>query len=84
MPVVTFVPSTSSRARDRGFDHAQMISSELAICRERHHARLQIWKSQVRQLGASREQRKSQLKGIFRPKNQYLFKIGTFCWYMML
>ena len=73
-PLVAFVPTVTSHRRARGFDHAEYIARELAKGRDWHYARLLHRTSQVRQLGATREQRQSQLKGLFRPINKQLIK----------
>ena len=71
-PLVAFVPTASSHRRQRGFDHAELIAREVSRLRKWHYARLLHRNSQARQLGATRKQRKEQLKGVFTPTNEQL------------
>lgn len=66
-PTVTFVPTATSHRRTRGFDHAELLAKEIARNRGWRYQRLLHRTTQKRQLGANREQRKAQLKGLFRP-----------------
>ena len=65
-PIMAFVPTATSHRRTRGFDHAELLAKEVAKQRGWRYVRLLHRTSQKRQLGASREQRKAQLKGVFR------------------
>jgi ComF family protein len=73
-PLVTFVPTASSRRRERGFDHAQLIAKELAKLRGWHMVTLLKRQSKIRQIGANRQARRTQLKKAFRPVNTNLIK----------
>lgn len=64
--VVTHVPTASSRIRLRGYDHAQLLAKTLARRLELPYAPLLIRHGQVRQVGARRSQRLSQLQDAFR------------------
>lgn len=71
-PLVTFVPTANIRKRERGFDQAELIARQIAKLKKYPFSRLLIRRTGLRQLGAKREIRKKQLKGAFRPVNQYL------------
>jgi ComF family protein len=73
-PLITYVPTASSRQRERGFDHAQLIAKELAKLRGWHVAALLVRQVKVRQLGATRDVRLAQLKNAFRSVNLTLIK----------
>jgi ComF family protein len=73
-PLVTFVPTASSRRRERGFDQAQLIGKELAKLRGWPITALLHRQAKVRQLGAGRATRRAQLKKAFRPINASLIK----------
>jgi ComF family protein len=66
-PYVTFVPTADSHRRERGFDHAELIAKELAQLRGWRYGRTLVRTRTARQLGASRADRKMQIKGAFRP-----------------
>jgi len=69
-PLVTYVPTAASRRRERGFDQAELLAKELARIRKWQYAPLLVRQADVRQLGSTREQRKKQLRGVFRPTSQ--------------
>lgn len=73
-PILTFVPTTSQHRRSRGFDHAELLAKEVAKLRGWHNARLLNRTSQLRQLGATRQMRKQQLKGAFNYTNLPIIK----------
>lgn len=64
-PLVTFVPSTSSRRRQRGFEHTELMAKELARTHCWNYARVLHRTGQARQVGANRALRKVQLKDAF-------------------
>lgn len=70
-PLITYVPTASSRRRLRGFDQSALLAKELAKIRKYNYASLLARQTQIRQLGSSREERKRQLKGAFRPINKH-------------
>lgn len=73
-PVISFVPTATAHRRARGFDHAEHIAKYLASKRRWRYVRLLQRTAQTRQLGATREQRRKQLKGLYRPINEHLIK----------
>jgi ComF family protein len=73
-PIVTYVPTASSRLRRRGFDHAKLLAKEIAKTRGWQISSFLVRKSQARQLGAKRQTRKEQLKHVFRVINGSLIK----------
>lgn len=73
-PLVTFVPTATRHRRQRGFDHAELLAKELARLRGWHYAPLLSRVSQVQQKGATRLQRKEQLKNVFVAHNRSLIK----------
>jgi ComF family protein len=69
--VITYVPTASSRYRQRGYDQAALIARQLAQIRNVRCIPLLARHGQTRQVGAKRTQRISQLEGAFRPRNAY-------------
>ena len=67
--IITHIPASTSRARVRGYDQAQLIAKSLAGKRGLSHIKLLARYGQKRQLGASRQRRLAQLNGAFRPSN---------------
>lgn len=65
--IVTYVPTASSRRRERGFDHAKLIAAEFARVRRLAYAPLLIRCNQTRQVGHSRSERLAQVAGAYRP-----------------
>jgi ComF family protein len=61
------VPTATSRVRQRGYDQAAVIARELARHTGLEHSRLLSRLGQQRQVGKSRQQRKSQMKELFLP-----------------
>ena len=59
------VPTAPKRVRERGFDHALLISGELSSITGLHSKRLLRRKSNARQLGSSRKDRIVQVQGEF-------------------
>lgn len=55
--VITFVPTATSRVRQRGYDHAHLIAKEFARIRGHACTPLLDRLGQARQVGASRKQR---------------------------
>lgn len=68
-PTVTYVPTSPTRRRARGFDHAQLIAKDLARLRGWPLVALLERHGKLRQLGNKREIRKTQLAGMFRVVN---------------
>lgn len=74
--LVTFVPTAASRQRGRGFDHAERLAKTLAKLQSLRCLPLIERVGAQRQVGATRDQRLTQLEGAFRPVRPYLFQ-GT-------
>lgn len=70
--VIAHVPTANVRVRTRGYDQAALIARELSRELGVPHAALLARVSNVRQLGASRQQRKVQLSNAFRPLKSYM------------
>lgn len=73
-PIITYVPTVPARMRSRGFDHAGILAKEIARQKNWIYIPLLARQMQSRQLGASREQRRSQLKNALRLNNHDLIK----------
>lgn len=58
--VITYVPTSSTRIRNRGYDHSRLIAKELAKLRKLEFRKTLIKKNQSRQVGSSKKQRKIQ------------------------
>jgi ComF family protein len=63
--VVLPVPTATSRIRNRGFDHAELLSKRVAHYTGIRHENLMRRLTQDRQVGAGRKQRFAQLEGAF-------------------
>lgn len=68
LPTVVNVPTSPSRVRQRGFDHTQTLAKELAKQLDAKYLRLLVRNNDLRQVGATRKQRISQISGAFRLK----------------
>jgi len=66
--VVTFVPTATSRRRQRGYDQSELITMHLAMLLGLKSQPLLLRSGQSRQVGATRETRKKQLAQAFRPR----------------
>lgn len=67
--VVTYIPTATSRVRERGFDHADLLASELARSLGLPRASLLIRLGQDQQVGARRTERLRQAKASYKIKN---------------
>lgn len=65
--LVVHVPTATSRARQRGYDHAELIAKALAAELGLEHAPLLRRIGQARQVGSKRAERLEQLERAFRP-----------------
>jgi len=65
--VVTHIPTTRQRERQRGFDQAQLLATAIAKQRALPHKTLLVRKAQTSQVGASRRQRLQQARLLFEP-----------------
>jgi len=66
-PLVTFVPTSTSHTRQRGYDQAELLARELGKQTGLRALRLLVRTSQAHQVGANRTTRLHQLEGAFRP-----------------
>jgi ComF family protein len=66
------IPTATSRVRERGFGHAELLAKKIAAELRQQHAIVLRRLSQVRQLGSAREDRLRQLSTSFTVKNQKL------------
>lgn len=64
--IITHVPTANSRVRLRGYDQAKLIAQHYARMNGLPYATLLARTSDVRQVGASADQRKQQLRNGFR------------------
>lgn len=63
--IIVPVPTATSRIRQRGYDHAELIASHVAKLRGLNMIKAACRLTQSRQVGANRRQRKTQLQGAF-------------------
>lgn len=73
-PTVTYVPTSGAHIRERGYDHAKLIAKELARLRGYNYATMLVRTSSIKQIGATRKERMTQLKNVLRPTNTKLYK----------
>lgn len=69
--IVSYVPTATSRYRQRGYDQSQLLARTLARKLKLPFVPLLSRSGQARQVGARRSQRLRQLEGAFRPRNTY-------------
>ena len=67
--IVTFVPTASTRYRQRGYDQAALLAQELAKQLQLTYMPLLRRTGQSRQVGAKRAERLEQLRGAYHVKN---------------
>ncbi len=72
--IVTYVPTATSHARQRGFDHAQVIVRELARRSGYKYLPILHRTGQQRQVGSSRQRRLQQMEKVFRPRQAALIR----------
>ncbi len=72
--VVTFVPTASRRARERGYDQAALIAKELSVRLGLPFVPCLARIGDNRQVGSNRQLRKQQMEGVFRPLNPAAFQ----------
>ena len=68
--IVVHVPTATSRRRQRGYDQSELIARSLAKSRGLTHKRLLARSGQARQVGATKQQRTSQMSEAFRVCNE--------------
>lgn len=67
--VISYVPSASSRLRQRSFDHSRLIAKEFARLRGLDFAPVLMRRNQLRQVGHTRTERIKQAEGAYRAIN---------------
>jgi ComF family protein len=72
--VITFVPTATSRVRQRGYDQAHLLAKELSRLTKRKTKPLLGRLGQTRQVGATRKQRLVQLQNAFFARNSKAIK----------
>ncbi len=72
--LITYVPTATSRVRERGYDHAKELAKAFAAKRNLPVASLLSRRGQTRQVGATRAERLEQLTGAFSPKHESKIK----------
>lgn len=65
--VITFVPTATSRERQRGYDQSRLIAKEIARIKKCQFAPLLGRTGQTRQVGAARDKRVAQMKASLYP-----------------
>lgn len=75
--LITSVPTATSRVRQRGYDQAAVLARLIAKEQQLSYCSLLGRTSQLRQVGASRQQRQAQLKDIVYVRRQALCKGAT-------
>lgn len=65
----TYVPTSSKRIRERGFDHAKRLAEEVVSLRNGSLTPLLSRSFDVHQVGSSRKARESQVRGMFEAVN---------------
>lgn len=70
--LITFVPDTASRQRERGFVPAQLVARELSRLSGKPYVELLSRTSHTPQVGAGRAKRWSQIQGNFQAKHTEL------------
>lgn len=68
-PVVSFVPTTPSHIRQRGFNHTRLIAKEFARLRGYKYQELLSRADNSKQVGKTRQERLSQLRGVFNARD---------------
>lgn len=66
--VVTSVPTSPGRIRQRGFDHASRIAKQISLKRRLPYYNLLLRLKDTHQVGAGREKRFKQVQGLFAVK----------------
>jgi ComF family protein len=67
--IISYVPTSPQRVRQRGFDHSRGIAKSLAEKRNLPFASLLIRQGKTRQVGSERKVRIEQIKGAYQIKN---------------
>lgn len=70
--IITYVPTSTSRVRQRGYDQAKFIAKEFALLRKLPYGGLLGRHGQSRQTGSRKKDRAAQLKSAFYPRNNLL------------
>lgn len=72
--LVTHLPTSPNRIRERGFDQAATLAKALAINKKLRYSPLLLRQKNIHQVGASKAQRLHQMKDVFRVKSVFLLK----------
>ena len=64
--VITYVPTSTKRVRERGFDHARLIAENFAKIRDLRCKNLLLRTTQQKQAGSDRKTRLIQVKGSYQ------------------
>jgi len=70
--VVTYLPTAPKRARQRGYDHAELIARHFAGLRRLDFKHVLTRAGNTRQVGSTRSVRQKQLAGAFLPRGTVL------------
>ena len=79
--IISYIPTANKRVRERGYDQAYLIARQLAGRLGRPCIPCLARTGSQRQLGTSRQIRKQQMEGVFRPikpealKNKYILLV---------
>lgn len=72
--LVCAVPTSRVRVRQRGFDHCQILAREIAGMKGLRHQPVLIRYGRSKQVGSKRENRISQVKGVYVANHKYSIK----------
>lgn len=72
--IITHVPSSPPRIRERSFDHAKLLASRISRLQHLPHFSLLRRVKNVRQTGASKAERLRHMDGAFVSKSEYVIK----------
>lgn len=70
--IVTWVPTSPKRARQRGYDQSKLIAKEFAHLRGLEFSQLLVRANHVRQVGSTRKEREVQMIGAFLSNGKVL------------
>ncbi len=72
--IIVHVPAATSHIRQRGFDQSAIIARELSLLLKLPHVYGLARRGQTRQVGASSQTRREQMKGVFRPVSKHMIE----------
>lgn len=70
--LIAHIPTATSRRRQRGYDHAQLLAKQLARAKDLRQMTLLGRRGQSRQVGAKRQERLRQLEGAYYARHPKL------------